>query len=302
MVHRTRPHAVLSRYLASRLGKLKAETVARWLEEGRVTDGKGRPVEEKTGLEAGEEFVVDYPSPWPPYRVPELRPLDILYEDEWLLAVNKPPFVVLHPARGNRGNTLFHALLGYLGKEEPVRFIHRLDRETSGVVLVAKRKEAARVLSSAFREGKVVRSYLALADGTVREGGDPTPYRLQGAVVRSEVRPERGIMRRAGKEAVTEIRPEATSRASGYTLFHVRPVTGRTHQIRVHLAGAGFPLAGDSLYHPSPRRAREELGIGRAALHAWRIRFPGLGGGPPVLLEAPLPGDQKSDQKLRVQS
>jgi len=262
-----------------------------------VTDGRGRPVKEKTGLEAGEEFLVRFPSPWPPHRLPESRPLQILYEDDCVLAVNKPPLVVLHPAKGNRENTLFHALLHYLGEEEPVRFVHRLDRETSGVVLVAKNRETARRLGGALREGRIARTYIALACGTDRVPGDGSGREIEGAIKRSADRPERGIMRVEGKRARTYVRSVAVSPSEGYTLFRILPVTGRTHQIRIHLAGTGFPLAGDSLYSPCPWRARKELGLRRAALHAWKISYPHPG----TEVVSPVPDDLRTAfQKLGI--
>jgi 23S rRNA pseudouridine1911/1915/1917 synthase len=213
-------------------------------------------------------------------------PLDVLVDDELFLAINKPAGLVVHPGAGNRTGTLVHALLhrdpsiAWPGQPERAGIVHRLDRETSGVILVAKSVRALEALSSQFRSRTVRKTYIALVHGTVREGG-----RIDRPIGRHPT--ERKRMSVGGhppRSAISDYRPVEAFK--DFTLLEVRPLTGRTHQIRVHLSAAGFPIAGDKLYG-----GRSVPGLSRHALHASAIELDHPGTGERLRIEAPLAPD-----------
>ncbi|AMX83247.1 RNA pseudouridine synthase [Geobacillus subterraneus] len=225
----------------------------------------GRPVTVRHVLRAGEMLTVAFPperaSDW---MAPEAMPLHIVYEDDYVLVVNKPAGLATIPSRHHPGGTLANGLLHHYRQQQldsTVHIVTRLDRDTSGLVLVAKHRHVHHLLSALQQEGKVTRTYEAICHGVIAEdeGTIDAPIgRQNDSIIAREVRED-------GKRAITHFR--VLERLSGYTYVSLRLGTGRTHQIRVHLAYLGHPLAGDELYG-----GRREM-ISRQALHSRQLSF-----------------------------
>ena len=289
----------LDRYLAHRL-RLSRTRVARLIEGGSVevnhaTAKKSDPVK------AGARIDVEIPPPEPLSTEPEDIPLSIVHEDSALLVVDKPPGMVVHPAPGHPRGTLVNAILHHVkdlsgigGKLRP-GIVHRLDKETSGLMVVAKRDDVHRALSEALRRREVRRLYLAAAWGHLAE----SPTTVDAPLGRSPSDWKRMAVVERGRRARTHMR--VRERWLAAELLDVRPRTGRTHQIRVHLAHIGHPLVGDSLYGVGWERGmggpgrRWALDLARRAprhfLHAARLGFVHPGSGQFVTFHAPLPPD-----------
>lgn len=275
-------------FLQERLADYSRSRVQQWVKDGRVwVNGvAGRP----SYRLRGNETVEVEPAELPPLRaVPEEIPLRILYEDEDVIAVDKPAGMVVHAGAGARSGTLVNALLHHfgslsqLGGELRPGIVHRLDRYTSGVLLVARTDAAHRKLAEQFAARKVEKVYLALVHGTVKgEQG-----RIEKPISRDPVKRVRMTARRAeGRAAITEYR--VLRRFAGMTLLEVRIKTGRTHQIRAHFASLGHPVAGDRLYG-APARVQGCPSLERFFLHAHRVRFAQPSTGAPITVESPLP-------------
>ncbi len=245
----------------------------------------GRPVTVRHVLRAGETLSVVFPpertSDW---MDAEAMPLDILYEDDYVLVVNKPAGLATIPSRHHPGGTLANGLLHHYRKQQldsTVHIVTRLDRDTSGLVLVAKHRHVHHLLSALQQKGHVVRTYEAICHGVIveDEGTIDAPIgRQSDSIIAREVRED-------GKSAVTHFR--VLERLYGYTYVSLRLETGRTHQIRVHLAYLGHPLAGDELYGGS-----REM-IGRQALHSRQLSFFHPFAGRWYTCSAPLPDDME---------
>ena len=275
---------------------LSRARVQRLVEEGRVRLC-GRPAKASGRLRGGEAIEVEIPDPEPSGLVPQDLPLRVLHEDDDLVVLDKAPGMVVHPARGSPHSTVVNALLHRLGSGPGLRLglVHRLDKETSGCLVVARSEAALAALQEAFRDREVEKTYLALCHGRLAgEGRLDTPY---GRHPRDRVRfTSRG---RHARRAVTSWRVlERFGEAA--TLAEVRLHTGRTHQIRVHLAEAGHPLIRDATYGGTRREARLPEAhparraaalLGRQALHAWRIAFVHPRSLRRVTFEAPVPPD-----------
>jgi 23S rRNA pseudouridine1911/1915/1917 synthase len=243
--------------------------------QGLIRDGfvkvNGVPaVKAGRDLEPGARLEVRIPPPAPSALVAEDIPLDIVFENEDLLVVNKPAGMVVHPSPGHDRGTLVHAALGHLpalegiGGEERPGIVHRLDKETSGLIVVAKNEESHRWLQDQFRDRSVEKTYLALVDGR-----PPTPSgRVEAPIGRnSSHRKLMGVVApEKGRAAVSEYRSLEVFPA--HTLLEVRPLTGRTHQIRVHMAFLGCPVAGDTVYG----KKKPTLALERQFLHAFRLK------------------------------
>lgn len=223
----------------------------------------------------------------PAHILPVELPLDIVLETSDLVVVNKPPEMPTHPSHGHYGDTLANALAyryAAAGVSFRPRFINRLDRNTSGLVLVARHALAAATLSRAMAAGAIHKTYLALVEGVITaprviESG--IRRRAESIIFREVCAPDEGDFAR------TELEPLA--RLGNLTLLRLTPRTGRTHQLRVHLASIGHPILGDDLYgNPSPR-------IARHALHAATLTFPDPKDGTPVTVRAPLPPDMRKE-------
>jgi 23S rRNA pseudouridine1911/1915/1917 synthase len=266
----------------------------RWIEKGFVRV-EGRTVRPSRLLRAGETVEVDVPPPEPAEPEPEAIPLNILYEDDDLLVLNKPPHIVVHPAPGHAFGTLVNALLHHcpdlsgIGGIARPGIVHRLDRGTSGILVVAKNDVSHRHLAEQFANRTIEKRYVALVHGT-------TPERLVlDHPIGRDVHDRKKISSRtrSGKTAAT--RAERLENLPLSTLLEVRIETGRTHQIRVHLSERGFPVVGDREYGGSrrPPRGSEAAfdilqSLSRPALHAAQLVFLHPRSGEPMRHEAPL--------------
>jgi len=261
-----------------------------WIKGGRVLVN-GAPARSSRVLRAGDRVDVE-PAELAPLRaVPESIPLRVLYEDPDLVAIDKPAGMVVHAGAGAHTGTLVNALLGRfqslsaLGGDLRPGIVHRLDRFTSGVILVAKNDAAHRALAALFAGRQVEKTYLALVHGSVKGDGG----RIQKPIARDPRHRTRMTARLGrGRPAWTEY--QILRRFAGFTLLAVRIGTGRTHQIRVHLSSIGHPVAGDRLYG-APAKSEIHPPRERFFLHAHRIRFQHPFTGQPVEIESPLPAD-----------
>jgi 23S rRNA pseudouridine1911/1915/1917 synthase len=256
----------------------------RLIDAGRVLVD-GRAVPKRHLLAPGESLEVRPAAPPPAGIEPEPVPLVVRYEDEHLLVVDKPAGVVVHPSAGHRGGTLVHGLVArdIAGGRDPARpgIVHRLDRDTSGLLVVARSERAHRRLQRMLRERRMDRRYLALVHGEA-----PPALTIDRPVGRDRrARTRMAVGAPDGREAVTHLRRlEALGR---FSLLEARLETGRTHQIRVHLESVGHPVVGDRVYGRRPAT----LGLDRQFLHAARLAFPHPETGEPVEVESPLPAD-----------
>ena len=274
---------------AADLSGLSRSYVQRLMADGRVT-ADGHPVKANTIVPSGAVLVIDVPPPEPSGIEPEAIPLDVVFEDDDVLVVDKPAGLVVHPSPGHWSGTLVNALLardtaygGIAGVERP-GIVHRLDRDTSGLLMVAKTDAAQTSLMAQLKARRVKKTYLALVQGSV-----------QAALGRIEAPIGRDPKNRMRMAVVPDGRPSVTGyrvgeRFAAWTLLELDLVTGRTHQIRVHLAALGHPVAGDPVYGTGTSR-RGPDGLERLFLHAWRLVFAAPATGDLVRLEAPLPAD-----------
>jgi 23S rRNA pseudouridine1911/1915/1917 synthase len=278
----------LDQMLHERLPRFSRSRIQEWIKDGRVlVDGApGRPSRVVRGAEIIE---LEPAQPAPLHAAPEDIPLTVLYEDEDLVAVDKPAGMVVHAGAGVHSGTLVNALLhrfaALSGVGGPLRpgIVHRLDRYTSGVLLVAKNDAAHQQLAAQFSGRRVEKVYLALVHGRVA----PESGRIERPIARDPVHRTRMTARLAsGRAAWSEYR--VLRRFARFTFLEVRIGTGRTHQIRVHLASIGHPVAGDALYG-APARIEGVPPLGRYFLHAHRIRFRLPSTGEELVVEAPLP-------------
>jgi len=238
--------------------------------------------------------VVLLPVEQSPELVPEAIPLTIVYEDSFLLVVDKPAGLVVHPAPGHPGGTLVNALLAHCpelassGDRRP-GIVHRLDRDTSGLILVAKSEKVRRALQRQFQDRQVHKAYLALLEGLLQ----PSMGRIEAPLGRDPHHRQRMAVMPGGREAVTkyqvlELFTHPVGPVAGdYTLVEAEPLTGRTHQIRVHFASIGHPVVGDPVYGRRKRR----LPVPRQFLHAHLLGFDHPVTSEHLELEAPLPAD-----------
>jgi len=287
--HRVPPEARgerLDAHLARAFPDLSRARLRQLIDQGMLTVS-GRAPKPALRLKGGEEVALVVPPPAPAEPAPQDLPLRVLHEDADLLVLDKAAGMVVHPAAGHAEGTLVNALLhrvkdlrGVGGQLRP-GIVHRLDRDTSGCLVVAKHDQALAELQRAFRGREVSKRYLAIVHGAPRAARATldTPYGRHP----TQRKKFTGRLRE-GKRAVTSY--EVKERFGAAALLEVELHTGRTHQIRVHLAEAGHPLLGDALYgrtRPAP--------IGRQALHAWKLGFPHPRTGRRMDFEAPVPPD-----------
>ena len=279
----------LDRVVAEELPSLSRTRIQALIRSGKVFVNGVPAARPGLRLEGGEWIAVEVPPPEAPYLAAEDIPLDILYEDDSVLAVNKPPGMVVHPAPGHASGTLVQAVLAHcpnlpgVGGVARPGVVHRLDRDTSGVILLAKTDRAHEGLQEAFRDRRVKKTYLAIVDGR-----PPTPTgRIEAALgrdprsrIKMSIVPER-----RGRAATTAYAVEEAFLEN--TLLRVEPETGRTHQIRVHLAFLGCPVTGDTVYG----KKRPTLPVERQMLHAWSLELILPGEERPRRFEAPAPED-----------
>jgi 23S rRNA pseudouridine1911/1915/1917 synthase len=327
----------LDRYVSDYLPELSRAAVQRLIADEQIlVDGFTRKASYK--VQVGETIIVQVPPPQPAIPRAEKIPLDILFENDDLIVINKPAGMVVHPAAGHREGTLVNAVLAHVqtppptlplvgegrrggvnvgGVERP-GIVHRLDSETSGIIVVAKNDVAMRDLQAQFKSRRVHKTYLALVEGIVKPprgkidapiGRDPKHRQKMAVLTRGKTRDSVTVYRtRAilpsdqhlhrtqvqvslGSTGTSPLkRADAQSASvvhSAYTLLDAEPQTGRTHQIRVHLAFLGFPVVADTIYG----KRKNALGLTRQFLHAWKIEFALPRDGQKVNFVAPLPED-----------
>ena len=274
--------------LHERMPQHSRSQIQQWIKGGRVRVD-GAAARSSHLVRTGETFEVEPAEAPPLHAVPEAIPLAVLYEDDEVAAIDKPAGMVVHAGAGVHSGTLVNALLhhfralsGVGGALRP-GIVHRLDRFTSGIVLVAKNDAAHRALAAQFSGREIEKVYLALVHGALKQDCG----RVERPIARDPVRRTRMTARLdSGRPAWSEYR--VLRRFRGFTLLEVRIGTGRTHQIRVHLSSLGYPVVGDTLYG-APARIEGLPPLGRFFLHAHRIRFHHPKSGQPIQLVSPLP-------------
>ena len=294
-IERTLPSERLDSFLRARFPSISRGAIQRLIAEGHIRVN-GQIVKPTHTPHAGEQVQIHWPEARPPEAQPEEMPLDILFEDEALLVLNKPAGLVVHPAAGHEEHTLVNALLHHcagqlsgIGGVARPGIVHRLDKDTSGCLVVAKSDETHVALSSQFADRRVEKIYHAIVCGEMqRDEGE-----INAAIARHPSHRKRMAVREGnGREARTTYRVLERLRAA--TLVEAALHTGRTHQIRVHFQFLGYPLAGDTTYGQRQNRRFEEL-IGfvapRVMLHAFRLAFIHPRNGKHLDFEAPRPAD-----------
>jgi 23S rRNA pseudouridine1911/1915/1917 synthase len=279
----------LDKFLVTQLPEYSRARLQNLIRRGYVFVDHQPAQKSGQALEYGMHIEVVFPSPEPTDLIPEDIQLDLVFENENVLVVNKPAGMVVHPAAGHHSGTLVHAALahapemeGLAGEKRP-GVVHRLDKDTSGLILLAKNDRSHRWLQEQFRRREVEKDYLALVDGQ-----PPTPSgRIEAPIGRNpRQRKQMAVLPPGqGRAAVSEYYTRETF--PKHTLLEVHPITGRTHQIRVHLAFVGCPVVGDTVYghrHPS-------LPIERQFLHAYRLRIRLPDENAPRIFQASLPDD-----------
>ena len=285
------------RVVADAVG-LSRTYVQRLIEEGRLTRAgtgsgdQGEPVKSNSVLEPGTRLELDVPVRVSAELLAEDIPLDIVYEDSDVLVIDKPAGLVTHPSPGHSSGTLVNALLarggaeayGNVGGDDRPGIVHRLDRDTSGLIVIARNDRAQSALMAQLKARRVKKTYLALVQGAVpAEVG-----RIEAPIGRDPRQYSRMAVLAGGRASVTGYR--VRQRFNGWTLLEVDLQTGRTHQIRVHLASIGHPVAGDPVYATGAAR-RGPDGLTRLFLHSWRIQFVSPSAQKLVRAEAPLPAE-----------
>ena len=271
-------------FLARSVDGLTRSAAQRLLDEGRVTRS-GVPVKKNEKLAAGAVLEVALPDPQPVDILPQNIPLDVVYEDRDVIVVNKPVGMVVHPAPGHPDGTLVNALLYHCGAslsgingELRPGIVHRIDRDTSGLIIAAKNDAAHLALAAQLEDHSLARVYECVVQGSLRddEGTVDAPIGRH-PVDRKQV----GVVAN-GRRAVTH--STVLARYNGYTYARCRLETGRTHQIRVHMAQTGHPLVGDTVYG-----GKAVKGLAGQCLHARKLTFVHPRTGEPVTVECPLP-------------
>ncbi len=285
----------LDRFLAEHISDLSRTRIQALVQHGRVRVN-GEPGKSSQRVNPGDAVVIEIPAPVPSQLSAEALPLSILYRDSDIVVINKPAGRIVHPGAGVKRGTIVNALLhefgargelSSIGGELRPGIVHRLDRETSGALLIARNDAAHRALVEQFSGRTVRKTYVALVHGNLKENSG----RIELPIARDLHRRTRmTTRRREGREARTDWR--VLLRLSGYTLVEADLHTGRTHQIRAHFSAIGHPVVGDTLYG-APREAkvgsRALPPLGRNFLHAARLKFAQPGTGKAVEVRAPLP-------------
>lgn len=286
----------LDAFLASSLDGLTRSQATRLIESGEVAVN-GRAVSKSYKLAGGEDIVVTLPEPEPVEAVPQDIPLDVVYEDADVIVVNKPSGMVVHPAPGHPDGTLVNALLyhcagtlsGIGGALRP-GIVHRIDRDTSGLIIAAKNDAAHQYLSAQLADHTLARTYECIVVGKLREDRGT----VDAPIARHPTDRKRMAVIAGGREAVTHW--EVIARYPGYTHVRCRLETGRTHQIRVHMAYIGHPILGDTVYGAK----KEVPGLTGQCLHAVGLRFLHPRTHEVVELSCPLPEEfTRMLQKIR---
>jgi 23S rRNA pseudouridine1911/1915/1917 synthase len=294
-VEASRPSERLDTYLRSLYPMMSRGALQRLMAEGHLTVN-GEPVKPTHHPQEGDEIHLVWPEPQPAEPRPEAMSLAVLYEDSDLLVLNKAPGVVVHPAAGCDEGTLVNGLLHHcvgqlsgIGGVARPGIVHRLDRDTSGCMVVAKNDEAHIGLSRQFAARTTGKTYLAIVCGRL----DPAAGEIRAAIARHPTHRKRmAVSDGKGRAAWTSYR--VTQYLRGSTLVEATLHTGRTHQIRVHFQHIGFPLVGDAVYGKSQNKRLTEVArytTARQMLHAWKLAFEHPRSGARLEFEAPVPED-----------
>jgi len=282
----------LDKFLVGRLQEFSRSRIKGLIADGFVDVNDHAAKKAGQTLETESTVTVRIPPPVPTDLIAENIPLDILFENDDMIVVNKEAGMVVHPAAGHADGTLVNAVMGYdpeiegIGGEERPGVVHRLDKETSGLILLAKNERAHRWLQDQFRLRKVEKTYLALVDGK-----PPTPSgRVEAYIGRDPSHRKRMaiVSESRGREAISEYKTVETFKS--HTLLEFHPLTGRTHQIRLHCEFLGCPIVGDKIYG----RKKTSVEIERHFLHAYRLKIVLPGETEPRIFEAPLPDELES--------
>ncbi|HEV2547877.1 MAG TPA: RluA family pseudouridine synthase [Stellaceae bacterium] len=294
----------LDRLMAREIAELSRTRIKRLVEEGRVSFEGATVRDPSLRVKPGQTFLLDLPPPVADAPLPQAMDLVIRYEDAHLIVIDKPAGLVVHPAPGNPDRTLVNALLAHCGESlagiggvKRPGIVHRLDKDTSGLMVVAKTDAAQTALAADFAQRRITRAYQALVWGVP----SPRSGEIAGNIGRSrQNRKKMALLRHGGKPAVTRYRVLRAFKEHA-ALLECRLATGRTHQIRVHLAAQGHPLIGDPTYgdRRSPGRLQRLPATARAplaafprqALHATELGFRHPVSGEPVAFTSPLPRD-----------
>ena len=275
----------LDKWLAGAVADLSRERLKTLIKQGRVRADGETITDPSYGVKPGQTFTVDVPEPTPPIPKPQEIPLVIAYEDEAVIVVNKPAGLVVHPAPGNPDNTLVNALIHHCGDSLSgiggVRrpgIVHRLDKDTSGLMIAAKSDAAHQALAADFAARRIDRKYLALVWGVPK----PSAGKIEGNIGRSpKNRRKMAIVSRGGREALTQYKVQERF-GDAVSLIQCKLATGRTHQIRVHMTHIGHPIVGDATYGRAPARKLRSLPMdtaqaisdaNRQLLHAGTLGF-----------------------------
>ncbi len=302
----------LDKIVAALWPHISRSAAQRLIEDGRVlAGGAARPASHR--VKAGEVIEVDEPEPAPAAAQPEAIALDILFEDADVLAVNKPAGMVAHPGAGNPGGTLANAALAHspgiaaVGDAQRPGIVHRLDKETSGILLIAKTPAAHQALQAQFKARAVRKLYLAVCVGDAQ----PPRGTIDKPIGRDPSHRQRMAVLAGGRPALTRYAVAEVFRGAGqaveaapgvavvieagkaYSYVRAQPATGRTHQIRVHFASIGYPIAGDALYGATRQDPLSQAIAPRHLLHAGELTFALPGTGRAITLTAPLPEDMR---------
>jgi 23S rRNA pseudouridine1911/1915/1917 synthase len=276
----------LDRYLAQKAEGPSRSFIRRLMDQGLV-EVNGRQVKAGYPVAIGDQIRVEIPPPKTVTLQPQAIPLDILYEDRDIIVINKPPGMVVHPAVGNYEGTLVSALLAHcqdlsgIGGSLRPGIVHRLDKDTSGVMVAAKNDTAHLSLAKQIKDRSAQRWYLALVNGNIPKAEGL----IDAPIARHPVNRKRMAVVDNGRPARTWY--SVTERFGNHTLVECRLETGRTHQIRVHMAYVGHPIVGDQVYN----RCRDRVGMTRQALHAYHLGFQHPRTGESLSIDAPLAAD-----------
>ena len=272
-------------YIAENFNELSRTMIKKLIESNNIlVNGKSEKVSYK--VQANDNISIDVPEAKETKLKAQEIPLDIIYEDSDIIVVNKPKGMVVHPANGNPDGTLVNAILSIcknslsgIGGELRPGIVHRLDKDTSGLIIVAKNDKAHINMSEQIKERNVKKTYIALVRGNVPE----EEATINMPIGRSTKDRKKMAVTKNGKQAITHFK--VLKRYQGYTLLKVNIETGRTHQIRVHLSTIGYPIVGDGVYS----NGKNEFGIEGQMLHAYKLEFMHPITGKKMKIEAPLP-------------
>ena len=275
----------IDKYISSKNEDISRVMVQRLIDEGNVlVNGKGTKASYK--VQTGDKILVRIEDPKPTELVPQEIPLDVVYEDNDILVINKQKGLVVHPGNGNQDGTLVNAILARckdslsgIGGEIRPGIVHRIDKDTSGLLIVAKNDKAHINMSNQIKEHKVKKTYLALVRGVIKEN----LATINMPIARSTKDRVKMAVDKNGKNAVTHIK--VLERFNGYTYIEVNIETGRTHQIRVHMSQIGYPLVGDYVYS----NGKNPFGVEGQMLHSYKLEFEHPITGKKMELTAELP-------------